>query len=401
MIRALLFALLAFTPLASYEIARPASESIFLSAHGAEALPKAWLLVALGATLIIGLYNLFAARVALPKLMASLAGLSAAALIVLKLGVDREIPGATYLLYLWKDLYIVLLIEVFWTIANASLSFSAAKWIYGLLCAAGSLGSITGARLLQHAIQARGLSTPDALLWTLPFLALIAVIALALGRAAPVEAAAKPRPGLGELREGLRIFRESPYLSYLLLLILLVQLIITLVDYQFNAIIQAEIPDKAARTVALAQVYERISYGALAMQLLTGIFIATLGLRGAMLLIPGLIFTSIFALILYPSALMAAAAKITGKVLDYSLFRAAKELLYLPLSYREKTQGKAIIDMLTYRIAKGGVALLLQGLIAGGLAAWIGEMTLVGVVIWVVLIVIVLRRHRALTSKAA
>ncbi len=33
------------------------------------------------------------------------------------------------------------------------------------------------------------------------------------------------------------------------------------------------------------------------------------------------------------------------KALDYSLFRAGKEMLYLPLSYGEKTRGKALVDI--------------------------------------------------------
>ena len=38
--------------------------------------------------------------------------------------------------------------------------------------------------------------------------------------------------------------------------------------------------------------------------------------------------------------------------MDYSLFRATKELLYLPLTHRERVEGKAVVDVLGYRIAK-------------------------------------------------
>jgi ATP/ADP translocase len=53
-----------------------------------------------------------------------------------------------------------------------------------------------------------------------------------------------------------------------------------------------------------------------------------------------------------------------SKVFDYSLFRAAKEILYLPLSYAEKTEGKAVVDVLTYRVSKAGASLLLLALAA-------------------------------------
>ena len=44
--------------------------------------------------------------------------------------------------------------------------------------------------------------------------------------------------------------------------------------------------------------------------------------------------------------------KVASKAFDYSLFRAAKEILYIPLSHPERTQGKTFVDMMAYRMAK-------------------------------------------------
>jgi ATP/ADP translocase len=52
--------------------------------------------------------------------------------------------------------------------------------------------------------------------------------------------------------------------------------------------------------------------------------------------------------------------KIMSKVMDYSIARAAKEILYIPLSYSEKTQGKAMADILGYRVAKGVASAVLM-----------------------------------------
>ena len=46
------------------------------------------------------------------------------------------------------------------------------------------------------------------------------------------------------------------------------------------------------------------------------------------------------------------------------MFRAAKEILYIPLSRAEKTQGKAFVDMMSYRMAKGATSLMLLALVA-------------------------------------
>ncbi len=48
---------LAYVLLASYAIARPTIESIFLAHHSSEALPTVWLAVAVGAVFVVTIYN--------------------------------------------------------------------------------------------------------------------------------------------------------------------------------------------------------------------------------------------------------------------------------------------------------------------------------------------------------
>ena len=61
------------------------------------------------------------------------------------------------------------------------------------------------------------------------------------------------------------------------------------------------------------------------------------------------------------SLLTAAAAYMVFKVLDYSVFRAAKELLYIPLSFDSRYRAKALIDAFGYRFSKGAVSGILAG----------------------------------------
>ena len=45
------------------------------------------------------------------------------------------------------------------------------------------------------------------------------------------------------------------------------------------------------------------------------------------------------------------------KVFDYSLFRGAKELIYMPLDFDSRYRAKELIDVFGYRSAKGGSGL--------------------------------------------
>ncbi|MEE2779617.1 MAG: hypothetical protein VYE15_03770, partial [Myxococcota bacterium] len=111
---------LAFLLLASYAVARPATESLFLEAHGSQALPQVWIAVALVSTLVVSFYNRYASSVGLLQLYGVCAGVSGGVLCLL-MGVNAlEVPGSAFALYVWKDVYIVILIELFWSYANTA-----------------------------------------------------------------------------------------------------------------------------------------------------------------------------------------------------------------------------------------------------------------------------------------
>jgi AAA family ATP:ADP antiporter len=116
--------------------------------------------------------------------------------------------------------------------------------------------------------------------------------------------------------------------------------------------------------------------------------------------IPLLVSLTVAAAIAAPEVLVVQTSRVASKAFDYSIFRAAKEMLYIPLSYDEKTRGKAMIDMLTYRVAKGGAAVLLGVLVAAGFA---GQIVMGGVlglcVLWVGVTVVVVRRYRELVTR--
>ena len=77
------------------------------------------------------------------------------------------------------------------------------------------------------------------------------------------------------------------------------------------------------------------------------------------------------ALLVYPTLLTGAAAFLLFKALDYSLFRAGKEILYIPLSFDVRYRAKEVIDAFVYRFSKGALGMLATaaGAVAGSLPA--------------------------------
>lgn len=389
-------AALALLILASYEAARPPIESLFLELYGSASLPRVWMGVAVGATGAVLVYNRFAARVPILTLLAGSSLLCAAVLSGLLL-IGEALPGRGYALYIFKDIYIVVVLEAFWTYANATFDRRSARWIYGLLLVAGTCGSLIGSQATKEIVQAFG---TDASLWlAAPLLGAVGLLAAFMQRSAPSSARppSSAKPGFGQ---GFSVVRQSEYLWLILLLLLAVQLSITLVDFQVNTLVEAAYPEKDARSVFKAELYQALSVLTLVLQVGAGV-VLSLGVGRVFVGLPAITGLAVVAMALHPVVLMAAAAKVIAKAFDYSLFRATKEMLYIPLTYAEKTQGKAIIDMLTYRVAKGGAALLLQGLLAVGAAGLIGWLAAGLIAIWAGLAVAIARRYQVRSHVSA
>lgn len=381
---------LAFFVLGSYAVARPATESLFLQEHGSARLPWVWIALAFGATATVALYQRLCSSWSLTKLLSRALAFSGALLVAL-LALYRVWPaGATFLLYCWKDIYVVVLVEVIWGIANVTFRLRTARWAYGLFCVAGSAGGILanlGVGRLSHAI-----GTVNALWAVLPLLAAAGLVGV---RFAPIWAPASPAPrGAGRVeRGGLSVLTRSPYLVLMVALIGVVQIAITLVDYQFNVTIESAIPEVDARTAAIGEVYATIDASSMILQLATGPILRAVGVRGVLVGIPVLIALALSAFVAAPRVLTIAIAKVATKAFDYSLFRAAKEILYLPLPYEEKTEGKAIVDVLTYRVSKAGASLLLLALAAASLSVSVGLLALAMVIAWLGLTLVIGQRY--------
>jgi ATP/ADP translocase len=112
-----------------------------------------------------------------------------------------------------------------------------------------------------------------------------------------------------------------------------------------------------------------------------------------LLAIPALLGAAVAGYALIPRYAAIAVAKVASKAFDYSLFRAAKEILYIPLGHAERTQGKAFVDMMSYRMAKGATSLMLLGLVAlkrPELTLWL-TLACIGLWLWITM---KLNKHR-------
>lgn len=396
-IRIASLSLLAFLVMFSYAIARPSAESLFLAVHSSKSLPYVWLVVAAAMFVVVAMYNWIIARCDLIRLLSYVSFISASLLCALLLLKGRGFAGVEYAIYVWKDIYVVVLVEIFYMYSNSVFPIKTARWIYGFFGAFAAAGSVFGNILVGRLATLYG--TVGALWSVVPILAIIGLSYLILSRFIGI---GKPMAGKhvhANMREAWRVAKGSSYLLYILALIFIVQIVITLIDFSFNGYVETAFPDMDVRTGIIGKVYAVINFGTFVLHLMTGPVLRAITVPGVLLAIPFILATSIATFIAFPAFIIVAAMKFASKAFDYTLFKSSKEILYIPLSCEEKTMGKSIVDMLSYRIAKGGASLLLMALIAVGLAHIISWVALALIVIWLLISVIVVKRFRAKVSR--
>ncbi|MBN2797587.1 MAG: hypothetical protein JXX28_00410 [Deltaproteobacteria bacterium] len=388
--------LLAFLMMASYAVARPAAESLFLEAHGSEALPWAWVGVALLATAAVSAYNRLVPGRELIWLFGGAGVASGALLAALLLAERAGVPGVYYALYAWKDVYVIVLLESFYAFADAVFPIRTARWVYGWLGMVAAAGGVVGN--LSVGRLARAWGTAETLWLVLPLLGLMVAIAWALSRSAGRSAPplVDERPGL---LAGMQVVRSSRYLGLMLALVVAAQITITLVDLQFNQAMELAYPEQDVRTGVFGQVYAAIDTGSLILHALSGVILRLTGAPLILLAVPLLLGASVGLHAAVPIFAAAAFAKWSSKAFDYSIHRTARELLYIPLGMRQKTEGKAVVDILGYRVAKGLAAALLLALSTLGSFDQVGAVTLAVISVWLALAALIGRRFRGLVSR--
>jgi AAA family ATP:ADP antiporter len=275
---------------------------------------------------------------------------------------------AAGVVFVFREGYIVLIIEQYWSFINSVLREEDAKRVNGPICGVASLGAIVGGMLVQgYAVQ---LGSETLLL----FAAASLVPAGALSWLA-YRVGGEPQPAVDEAggKQGhlaLGVFLRTRYLLLLALLIWLAQMVSTVLDLRFNGLVEQALPLKDLRTSFLGGFFWKLNVVSAVLQFVAApLLLRHVPLRWVHPAIPLVHIGACAALILYPSLTTAGMAFLLFKSLDYSVFRAAKELLYLPLSFDARYRAKQLIDSFGYRFAKGTTSALIGvvGRVAGAL----------------------------------
>lgn len=347
--------------LCGYEFIRSTSQSLFIGAYGARHLPIVMAMAPFFTLLLVYGYGRLLTRVGARRAILFTCLLSAAFILGCRAAIQAGSHAVTGLLYIFREAYIVLLIEQIWAFLNSTLPAAEGRRLNGPICGIASLGAIAGGTLVgRFAVR---VGSADLLLG-----AAMSLLPTALGALLAYRIGGEPRPLADEAggrrgHLGLGVLAHSATLRRLALLIALTQMVSAVLDLQLSRQVEVAIAGTDERTRWFGGFYAQLNLWSAVFQFaLAPLLLRWVSLRfvhAGIPLVHGV--TCVLALV-RPSLLTAGLAYLTFKSIDYSLFRAAKELIYVPLTYDARYRAKEIIDAFVYRLAKGGASGMLAAM---------------------------------------
>lgn len=342
-----------------YGIVKPISTSTFIGSYSVDYFPFAWVAILPLNFLLVGIYNTYLSSVGCFRMFLGFNIASAILFLISGIYIDH-IRFLSFFLYLWKDIFVLLLFQQIWSIIHSKISMKRAKYLYGIMFGLGGLGSILGSMI--PGLFAISYGSQKLLFLTIPALGILSVCYYFMLRTSEIDERSVINTVPKE-KGSLSLLFNSKYVLFILFIVVSMQLTATIVEYQFNTHMQQHIPLLDPRTQAFGKIYGMISSIKTMLQLAgTFLLVHFLGLQRTHIAIPFLLLANAVTAFLFPAFRMVTFSFATIKSFDYSLFNIAKEMLYIPLSKDEKFKAKAIIDVFAYRSSKALASILVLGI---------------------------------------
>jgi len=390
----------AFFLLGGYEFLRSTAKTLFIEAYTKNGLPYVNSLLPVGLVVMLYGYGWLVTRYGPRRTLLITSVLSAAGIAGCYAAIRSGIRPARGLLYVIQESYVVLLIEQYWSFLNSRLGIAAAKKLNGPICGVASLGAILGGLAVGR--YSKLLGSVNLILFGAAFIIPAAFVSdLAYrrcGEPKPEPAPAKEDVAPKKDYLGLKLFGSQPLLILLLLIIISTQVISTALDFNFQGQLADTIPDTDTRNAHLGNLYALLNtLAAVSQFILSPLLLRFIPITVIHILMPMTNAAACATLSACPSLLAAETAYTTFKAIDYSLFRSAKEILYIPFSFDVRYRAKELIDVWGYRFSKGGTSAAIAFCKAGGAAitdATYAMIAAVAAIVWLMLIIPATRLFR-------
>ena len=333
-----------------YAVTKPTSTSIFIEHYGMRLYPYAWLATLPLNLCVVTLYNRFLPYLGCFRMFVCTIFLTIGVNIAVAIWVT-SCPFLSFFLYVWKDIYVLLMFQQLWSIIHIRTEMSKAKYLYGILFGFSGCGSICGSMI--PSFFAVKVGSENLLFMTLPLYVCLMIFYYFMLGHYHYSNHKDLHITSHKMSQGRRLISSSTALKFVLLIVIFMQFATTIIQFQFDSVLHLKLPIQDVRTKFYGWLWAIINTWKLCFQFFaTFLLVQFLGLRKSHFVIPGILLFNSILVLCYPGFFIITYSFVVIKSFDYSIFNIIKEMLYIPLKTDEKFKAKAIIDVFAYRSAK-------------------------------------------------
>lgn len=411
-----------FLLLTAYYILKVVREPLILATGSAVSRSYARATQAAVLVGLVPLYSALANRLA-PATLVRYVFLFFAASLLAFVWLGRAGLPVGFAFFVWLGIFSTMCIAQFWSLANELLTEAEGERLFPLIAIGGTLGAIAGAQIAARGIGALG---PYGLMLLAALLFAGCMACTAWGaRAWRARSAACDTPSgdaaapgrsraIRDPHNGFALLLADRYLLLIACAVLLVNVVNTTGDYMLAELVSRAAEAAAAGSAdpeAMRRAWIGTFYGnfqtaisvltALAQILLVARLFHWAGLERALAVLPAIVLLGYGTVALLPLLGLLAAVKVLENSTEYSLQNTLQQALFLPTSRDAKYKAKAAIDTFVVRAGDVGSAALvwLGARLALGVSGFAAVNLAVGL-LWLLLVVRLARRHRALARNA-
>ena len=347
---------------ASFLLAKPIRNGLFLRQYGPYALVYVYAAVPLVLSVFVPIYARVAARFGSRTVMVgTLVFFSFNVVLFWWAFRFHRFPLLPATFYVWVNCFGVIAPVQAWSFANSLFDTRQAKRLFGLVGSGASLGAITGGILARFLVGPVGGTVNLMLVLAALIMTAAGIVTFANFKIRRPSAARRGRPAARRFSESWQEIVAHPYLRLIAALTFLVAIATQWTSFQLSVVADRRFGSNAD---ALTQFFGTFNFtlgicSFLLQLLVTGRVLRSWGLAVTILLLPLALTTGNLLILLVPVFWPVLLTNAFDQGLRFSLDKATYELLYLPIPSAVRVHAKNAIDIVVNRVADAVGAVLL------------------------------------------
>jgi ATP/ADP translocase/HEAT repeat protein len=388
-----------FLVIAAYNVIKPIRNASLLDELGYRWLPLVYLLTAFFIGFVVALHSRIQVKMSRLALITSSILFFFISCFIFRAFSNNGWQGLPVIFWVWANVFIIVLNTQFWITVNDVFNPREFKRLSGFFISGGILGGFIGGGFAG--LLAKTNVDYNLLFLSAGLLALCVFFVYLIFQWQKKEQSVQEdrerkeeekveipfKPGF---RDNFNTVKRNKYLSLIAVIVVLTLIVSTLIDFQFQTIVQNR------KEGNLTSFFGYFNAGLMVFAFLLSILMTSnlfkrYGVRLSLMLYPVVLLLCISGIGVFVSLVMAIVIKGSDKSLSYTINRAARELLFIPVSPTLKYKAIVFIDMFVDRFAKGLGAILLMVILLFGIQDYteivriVSLVSVVLIVCWIVL----------------